>query len=209
MEIPAQVTGHDGSTIDATLYDLSPDGAQIRYAVADGLNLFSGKDSASRKNSKNLKCLLQFRLEMKGGEKTIKIHAQSVYLRPVDKETLASGLFFNPADQSEKKLIRKYLLSQLEESYADLGQLLSENLTTMPSRKPVAGRTGTGTPNEKGSVKPGPGSEAREKSNPEDDMESLKLELLKVQSSLNVIQEAIQTISEKITQMEKKPPPDG
>jgi len=209
MEIPAKVTGHDGNNIDAILFDLSPDGAQIRYPVAEGKNLFSGRDSTSGKNSRKLNCLLQFRLESPGEQHTVKIHARSVYLRPVDKKMLANGLFFDQDDHDEKKKIRDYLYIQLEESFAELEKehLQKSRIAPEAVKKPLPETNRQDKAEEERNKKntaSKPAENLQETTSARSDMEYLKQEMVRIQSSLKVIQETTRHIDEKLALLEQK-----
>lgn len=208
MKIPAKVTGHDGNTIDATLYDLSPEGAQVRYSVSEGVNLFSTGEGTSGKDSMNLQCLLQFRLELSGEQHPVKIHARSVYLRPVDKKTLASGLFFDRDDHDEKKKIRDYLYIQLAESFAEIEEEQLQKYRLGPgsvkTTPPERDREDKAKERNKKNPATEPAENLQETTSARSDMEYLKQELVRVQSSLKVIQETTRHIDEKLALLEQK-----
>ena len=192
MNIPLIVTGAPRERFEVTLYDLSPDGAQIRYPIENGIYLFLSKNTPI-KDIKSLKCILQFNLPYKDMALKVKINAHPVYLRSISEDTLAVGMLFADDEMAENKKVSDFLFYQLELSFWDL-EMQQESTTktksdhhekkTHPSFDPEelisnTGRTRT-------------------------DMELLKQELTRIMDSLEVIQETTRHNDERIYILEQK-----
>lgn len=121
MNLPVTITGSGGNAFKGTLYDISPDSTQIQYHVRDGMNLFPEKAS-SVKNIKSLSCILEFDLAHGKTVSHVKLPAHPVYLRTVQKDTLAAGMVFSQDNPDENRKISDFLQYQLEKSFAELEQ---------------------------------------------------------------------------------------
>lgn len=203
MNIPAIITGQDGSPIKSTLYDLSPGGTQMRYLIADGMNLFPVKELSNKnlsdKEVKSLKCLLQFRLQLRDRIRMINIHAYLVHLRPVDKETLAAGMIFDMDDRAEKQLIKEFLYLQLEKSFTPDVFLTTKTAEKTMENRPEAEPSKAEIISTSGAV----ADKTKEPGYSKTEMAYLKQELIRIQSSLKVIQETTRHIDERIYQLEQ------
>ena len=117
--LPVKVTGAGGRTLKATLHDISPDGAQIRYMISEGLNLFQDNKNQT-KDIKSITCLLEFILTCRGEKIHIKLQARPVYIRTISQGVIATGILFMNDDLVELKKVSDYLFYQLERSYSDI-----------------------------------------------------------------------------------------
>ena len=118
--LPVKVTGAGGNSLKATIHDISPDGAQIRYMISDGLNLFVD-EKAQVQDIKTIKFIIEFTLAYKGEKINVKLQARPVYIRTVSQRVMAAGILFMDSDLTELKKVSDYLFYQLEMSYTNSG----------------------------------------------------------------------------------------
>jgi len=201
MNIPAIVTGAGGKRFKATLYDLSPDGAQIRYLIKDGINLFPDKNT-SVKDIKALQCILQFKLSYEDRILQIKINARPVYLRSISEDTLAAGILFEE-DQAENQVIKDFLLSQLEASFTELNKLKTNTTETKARKQTTKSRKEPDPPEKKILLSLNPEEKITDTDYSRNDLQSLKHDLAQITGSLKVIQETTRHIDERIYVLEQ------
>lgn len=123
LNLPVTITGSSGNSFTGTLYDLSPDGVQLRYPVKDGINLFPDKDTLT-KDIKSLKCVLQFELVYDETAVQVVLEAYPVYLQADNEDTLSAGMSFSKINApAETKKVHDFLFSRLATSYSELEYL--------------------------------------------------------------------------------------
>ncbi|MBI4006222.1 MAG: PilZ domain-containing protein [Gammaproteobacteria bacterium] len=203
MNIPAVVTGSGGKRFKVILYDLSPDGAQIRYLIQDGVNLFPGTN-ISIKNITSLKCILQFKLSYKGVIQKIKVIAYPVYIRSIDDKTSASGMLFDRKDAAENKKINDFLFHQVETTFYEFENLKMDKPKMKSTEKTKEGVKKPDLIEDKLPSSPKTTKEIRENDYSINDLQSLKHELAQIIGSLKVIQETTRHIDERIYVLEQK-----
>lgn len=201
MGIPAKATGPGGQTIDVTLYDLSPESAQIRFPIAGGSDLFLNKTTPIEE-IKSLLFSICFKLNYKNITSEIELNAHPVYLRTVDDKTMSSGILFIENKWEEMKKVSDYLFYQLESSFSDV-ELLKKFKREESAGQPSSQKTDANEKEKHGPVEepitPVPG-----KSKTESDIEFLKAEMVRISASLKVIQELAKHIDEKVLLLEHK-----
>ena len=200
LNLPVTITGSSGNSFAGTIYDLSPDAVQLRYAVKDGLNLFPDKNTRI-KDIKSLKCLLQFELVHGESALQVMLEAYPIYLRAENENTLLAGMYFNNKNApTETKKVNDFLLYKLETSYSELEYLKDkisgaatkkEDTAILSPVKPEAGEMEKNLPSELENL-----VSATRNASP--DLEQLKHLLIHVLSSLKVIIELTRNTNERI-----------
>jgi len=203
MNIPLTVTGAPGERFEATLYDLSPDGAQIRYPIENGIHLFLSKNTPI-KDIKSLKCILQFNLPYKDMALKVKINAHPVYLRSISEDTLAVGMLFADDEMAENKKVSDFLFYQLELSFWDLEMQQESTTKTKPVKKIKRNKTKSDHHEKKTHPSFDPEELISNTGRTRTDMELLKQELTRIMDSLEVIQETTRHNDERIYILEQK-----
>lgn len=208
--LPVKVTGAGGKILKATLHDISPDGAQIRYMISEGLNLFLS-ENARVEEIKSVKCVLEFVLAYRGEKVAIKLQARPVYIRTVSQRVMTAGLMFMDNDLPELKKVSDYLFHHLEQSYASIESGGEVNLQTGK----ISGPTSTAPPVLKESVPKPAGSEPRQEqetqgspSPPEKppipiDLDSLHNEVRRLASSQKILLETIRRLDDRMLKIEQ------
>ena len=134
LNLPVTITGSSGNSFTGTLYDLSPDGVQLRYSVKDGLNLFPDKDTHI-KDIKSLKCVLQFELAYDETAAQVVLEAYPIYLQAENEDTLSAGMYFSKINAStETKKVHDFLFSKLATSYSEL-EYLKDKIAEAETKK--------------------------------------------------------------------------
>ena len=139
---PVKVTGAGGKILKATLHDISPDGAQLRYLISEGLNLFVD-DQTNVTEKKPVKCLLEFPLAFMGEKINVKLQAKPVYIRPISQRVMAAGVIFVENDLSELKKVSDFLFMQLELSYTRSGNWSGSENKPVAEQKPEVNPPGS------------------------------------------------------------------
>lgn len=203
INIPAEVTGSSGQTVAVTLYDLSPESAQIRFPIAGGTNLFPSK-TAPIEEIKSLWFAVSFELSYKGNTYKIKLNAHPVYLRTVDDKIMSSGILFIENKWEEMKKVSDYLFYQLESAFSDT-ELLKKFKRGEAAEQQVPEKAAVATPAEDTAATVQEVQEEHtDKTKAESDIEFLKTEMMRIAASLKTIQEITKHIDEKVLILEHK-----
>jgi hypothetical protein len=209
MNLPVTITGSGRNEFKGTIYDISPDSAQILYHVSDGINLFPEKET-SIKDIKSLQCILHFDLAYGKTVYHVKLQAYPVYLRTVHKDTLAAGMVFSQDDPVENKKVSNFLQYQLEKSFSELEQqkknkaAADKNTIAKNSARTIKSKNEPHHP-EVETIIPVELEELILTTNySKKDLEIFKQLLIHVMSSLKVIMELTRHINEKINMIEHK-----
>lgn len=209
MSVPVTITGTRGEIFRAALYDISPDGVQVRLAISDGMKIFPGKESPVD-DIKSLLCTLQLDLAYCGSVSHVKIDAHTVCVRTVDDNTLACGMFFSEKELSENKKISDFLFyhvyksfSEIEYTHAESGKVKNE-LETRIHKSIIEGKKQS---HENEDVKIVPSELEKlilQTDHSKETYEVLKQLLINVLTGLKVIQETTRHIDEKLYLIENK-----
>lgn len=209
MHLPVTITSTTGEKLKAYIYNLSPDGIQIRYTVNDKIDMFQELISHDE-NTKSGKCNLKFDLGFTNSIAHVDIDAYPVYSTPVGENEMACGMFFSEKKLSENKKISNFLFYQLQSSFAELEYLKEENDDEGNEQLITARRTvieNTQKSNNIGDVK-GIGNELNELilqiggSNVQ--LEPIKQILFHILSSLKANLEVSRHIDERINHLEHR-----
>ena len=209
MNLPVTVTGPDGTKFKAVIYDMSPDGVQIRHDVNVGREMFQEKESSTEDLLKS-HSLLQFDLAYSKTVDHVRIKSRCAYLRPIDDDTLASGLFFSEENLEENKKISDFLFYQLQLSYADLEQkktdLQENNVDAGPGIRQtiIETRVQSDAPIPEKFISDELEDLILQLEYPKEHLEPLKDIMYRVMASLKVIQELTRHIDERINLIEHK-----
>ena len=206
MDLPAKIIGPDKNYIDVTLYDLSPDSAQIRFLIRDGSGLFQNKSKSARE-IEALKFIIHFELDFKGTSIPVNLNSHPIYLRTVDDEMMAAGMLFIENALSETKKVSDFLFFQFESSFTDSlyyprNKRDRTGLTAKKEMKKIKnGKHGSsGAKHEPGLT----GEEQTGQIHADSDMEYLKREFARMTALMKVIQETTRHIDERIYILESK-----
>lgn len=208
--LPVKVTGAGGKILKATLHDISPDGAQIRYMISEGLNLFLS-ENARVEEIKSVKCTLEFVLGSREEKVSVKLTARPVYIRTVSQRVMTAGMMFTDNDLSELKKVSDYLFHQIEKSYSGMEGVIEAEPQEGQNAKP----TDSDPPvlKEKESV-PEAANDERGKereSQPEQpvtqppkiDLESLHKEVRRLASNQKILLETIRRFDDRMLKIEE------
>lgn len=206
LQLPVTITGAGGKSFAGNIYDLSPDGVQVRYAVRDGINLFPDNHK-DVKNIKSLKCFLQFELPHDENPVGVVLEAYPIYLRAENEDTLSTGMYFsNNNEATETKKVNEFLFSKLEASYSEL-EHLKDRIAEAAAKKNKAPQQTAGKPE-------APVTERKLPAELEDlvsaahyagsDLDQFKHLLIQVLSELKVIIELTRNTNERIHLIEHK-----
>ena len=206
LQLPVTITGAGGNSFTGTIYDLSPDGVQIRYSVKEGINLFPDNNK-DVKDIKSLKCILQFELPHDKTAVRVTLEAYPIYLRAENEDTLSTGMnFSNTNETAETKKVNEFLFSNLEASYSEL-EYLKDRIAGAAAKKDMASKQITDEPETPATEKKLPAGlenlvlTARY---PNPDLEQFKHLLVQVLSELKVIIELTRNTNERIHIIEHK-----
>lgn len=209
MNLPIIITTVNNEKIKGTLYDISPDGAQIRYASKDGIKIFQHqKLPATDINA--CKCTLQFDLAYSESVTHVRISACPVYLRPVTNDILASGIFFSEDNLSENKKISDFLFYQLQVSFAEIEYIHQDNNENkkgpeLTVQKTVLEKKHPSDNSAEEKIMPAEMEELiLQMDYPKEQHELLRDLLFRVLSSLKAIHETTRHIDERINLLEHK-----
>jgi hypothetical protein len=108
LNIPLSLQRVDGVIIKAVLYDLSPNGIQIRY-TGDRADLLLARPVSS-KDLKSIKYLLSFHLPGVDNTAAVNIEALPVYTRRQESGETAIGMLFDCALKTERDKILNFLM---------------------------------------------------------------------------------------------------
>lgn len=208
-KFPVTITGPGGDTCKGVLYDLSPDGTQIRFSAGDGTRMLPGRQMAG-KDTNSLEFGLQFDLTFNKNIHHIRINAHPVYLRTVGKKSVAAGMFFSEEKLAENKKISDFLFYQLQDAYVEKEDTRKKYVTSEintagdPHRTVIKGsEQAAGTDAEK--IIPDDLEElVLQVEYPKENLELFKQLLYRVLTSLKVIQETTRHIDERIHILEHK-----
>ena len=110
--IAALLHGAGGRSQEVRIVDLSPDGAQIRISAHAANSVMSR--STPIDVLKNGKFRLEFRLAPGRSREPVKIGIRPVYLRTVEVEEIAAGVFFDRNDEDALHAIRTFLSDEMQ-----------------------------------------------------------------------------------------------
>lgn len=208
-KLAVTITGPDGVACKGVLYDLSPDGTQIRFATSDGARLFPGRKMAG-KDTGSLEFGLQFDLTFDNNVHHIRINAYPVYLRTLTKKTVATGMFFSEEKLAENKKISDFIFYQLQDAYIEKEKTGENYVATVISpagdthRTVIKGRDQAVEADAEKNIPDGLEELILQVEYPKANLELFKQLLYRVLSSLKVIQETTRHIDERIHILEHK-----
>lgn len=104
--------------MDARFFNISPDGAQIKYSKDVADKLFNR--SISVQEARSLTFGLKFSLPVGGSDRAIDIAAKPVYQHRLDSGEYTMGLLFDDANEVMKERINSYLFYHLEPGVEEL-----------------------------------------------------------------------------------------
>lgn len=204
LDLPVAITNSGGEILNADIYNISPDGIQIRYKVNDGVDIFRDLTS-SEEDFSIVNCNLEFDLEYPDKVDHIKIDAFPLYIDPVDNEEMACGMLFSDKELPENKKISDFLFFQLQASFAEL-EYATENSDqpVISARSTVVEGPGTSSISEE--IK-GISQELDElillMDNSNTDTEPMRQILLQLLNRLRSNQETLRLIDERISRIQK------
>ena len=119
VSLPIKLYVSDQQSVDANIYDISPDGLQVRCnrRVALAINPSAKKITSENK----LVMKSEFQLPLDGEEKSISVDCEIYYFVIIDKESdedVAFGLQFNSLPRESIQNINRYIIEQLEPAVA-------------------------------------------------------------------------------------------
>lgn len=202
MNIPAKLTGPDGQKMDVTLYDLSPESAQIRFPVTAEPDGFLNR-AIPKEEVKLLQFSVSFELSYRNDSTQVNVNAHPVYLRTVDDKALASGILFVENKWEEMKKISNYLFYQLENAFSDAEILKKFKPEEPPENLDVNnGEENNSAGNHQSAT--GENHKSGGNTRTQSDIEFLKTEMIRITAGLKTIQETTRNIDEKVLLLEKK-----
>jgi len=207
LHLPVTITGAGGINFTGTIYDLSPDGVQLRYLVKDGIHLFPDKDTGI-KDIKSLKCILQFVLGHDETAVQVVLEAYLIYLQAENEDTLSAGMYFSKKNApAETKKVHDFLFSKLETSYSEL-EYLKDKIAEAKTKKENMALQQTPAIPETGETEKNIPAELENlvltARNANPDLEQFKHLLIHVLSELKVIIELTRNTNERIHIIEHK-----
>jgi len=206
LHLPVTITGAGGKSFAGNIYDISPDGVQVRYAVRDGINLFPDNHQ-DVKNIKSLKCFLQFELPHGESAVGVVLEAYPIYLRAENDDVLSTGMYFGSSNETtETKKVNEFLFSKLEASYSEL-EYLKDRIAETEAKKSKSPPHTTDEPGAAVAGKKFPAELEELVATPHyasSELEQFKHLLIQVLSELKVIIELTRNTNEKIHQIEHK-----
>jgi len=207
LNLPVIITGAGGNNFTGTIYDLSPDGVQLRYAIKDGLNLFPVINTRIS-DIKSLKCVLQFELVYDETSVQVVLETYPIYLRAENENTLSAGMYFSKINApAESKKVNDFLFHKLETSYSELEYLKDKIAEAQTKKEDIALQQNSPNPEALEAEKNIPAELEKLVSttrNASPDVEQLKHLLIHVLSSLKVIIELSRNTNERIHIIEHK-----
>lgn len=119
MNLSVTVHAPNREKFKGVIYDISPDGVQLRFDVNESVKLLRGKEP-TEKELRSIRSTLLFDLAYGKSVTHVKIEAQPAYVRRADEDTVSCGMFFSEASLTENKKISDFLFYQLQLSYVDM-----------------------------------------------------------------------------------------
>lgn len=214
MNLPVMIIGPDGKKFKGLLYDISPDGAQVRFSAKDEIIAKSKKQSHVEK-IKSMKCVLVFDLAYSENISRVKLDAYPLYSSHIDDKSISAGMVFSEADLAENKKISDFLFYQLALAFIDVDNPEETKTSTrkddeskktkVEEKQQNVKRTSieiTGV-NEK-LLSPELNELILNIDHSKADFETFKVLLYRVMNSLQVIQETTRHVDERIRIIEHK-----
>lgn len=206
--LPVKVTGAGGKILKATFHDISPDGAQVRYLISEGMNLFVD-EKARAEEIKSVRCTIEFVLAYRGENISVKLHARPVYLRTVSQRVISTGLLFVDNDLAELKKVSDFLFYRLELSYSNIENRGESDVIAKPPGETVNTLPAPQAeiPQAAGAVLPE--AKAAASGQPKIDMEFLHTEIRRLASGQKILLENIRRLDDRMHKIEQtlfKPP---
>ena len=209
MNLSVTVIAPDREKFRGVIHDISPDGVQMRYDDSASVKLLHGKDPTEQ-TLRSMKTTLHFDLAYSKTVAHVKIEAIPAYLRSIDDDTIACGMFFSEANLTENKKISDFLFHQLQMSYADMELKKNDPQLKVKEHATPIHQTVIQTTKQSGDANPERiiTDELEElvlqMDYPKEQLDPLKDILNRVLNSLRVIQEITRHIDERINQIEHK-----
>jgi len=209
MNLSVTVIAPNREKFRGVIYDISPDGVQMRYDDSASEKLLNDKDPTEQ-TLRSLRTTLHFDLAYSKTVAHVKIEATPAYLQSIDDDTIVCGMFFSEANLTENKKISDFIFHQLQVSYADMD--LKKNapqMTGKGSTAPVQQEL-IPTSNQSDDIPPDKiiSDELEElilqMDYPKEHLDPLKDIMNRVLSNLKVIQEITRHIDERINLIEQK-----
>jgi len=209
MNLSVTVIAPNREKFRGVIYDISPDGVQMRYDDSASIKLLHGKDPTEQ-TLRSMRTTLQFDLAYSKTVTHVKIEATPAYLRSIEDDTISCGMFFSEANLTENKKISDFLFNQLQVSYADMEQKRNEPQRT--DKEPTIPIHQTVIQTSMQSDDSVPDKFISDKledlvlqmNYPKEQLDPLRDILNRVLSNLKVIQEITRHIDERINLIEQK-----
>lgn len=209
MNLSVTVIAPDREKFRGVIYDISPDGVQMRYDDSASAKLLHGKDPTEQ-TLRSMSTTLHFDLAFSKTVAHVNIGATPAYLRSIDDDTIACGMFFSEANLAENKKISDFIFHQLQVSYADMDlkkndPQMTDIETTAPIHEEVipAGKQSDEAPADK-IISDELEQLVLQMDYPKEQLDPLKDIMNRVLNNLKVIQEITRHIDERINLIEQK-----
>lgn len=209
MNLPVSVTGPGGKKFKGVIYDISPDGVQLRFAISEGEKLYP--DGGTHEDDMQaMQSTLRFDLAYRKTVDHVVINAHPAYFRALDDDARATGMFFGEENLAENKKISDFLFYQLQLSYADIEQKKIDQREDEEAADPgikqtiIETRVHTDGPLPEKFISEELENLILQLDYPKEHLEPLKEIMYRVMTNLKVIQELTRHIDERINLIEHK-----
>jgi len=199
LDLPMQLISSNGVEADAMFFDLSPDGAQIRYSSVTAARLFGQDMSAKALQSVGYK--LKTTLHDGGFSEDIQIGFLPVYQHRINNDMYSMGILFNSTDKPMLAKINNFLLYELQPEQADSGPGRESQNDTEATKKQIDHILATRL-NQTLNTATHP---ARENvMSPGSGLDQLRQELQLMSYTLQTLHETLTEIKQRLTEIERK-----
>ena len=209
MNLSVTVIAPNREKFRGVIYDISPDGVQMRYDDSASAKLLHGKDPTEQ-TLRSMSTTLHFDLAFSKTVDHVKIEATPAYLRSIDDDTIACGMFFSEANLTENKKISDFIFHQLQVAYADMDLKKNDPQITDEETRPTIHQTVIQTTKQSDDAPTDKfiSDELEElilqMDYPKEQLDPLKDIMNRILSNLKVIQEITRHIDERINLIEQK-----
>lgn len=209
MNLSVTVIAPNREKFRGVIYDISPDGVQMRYDDSASAKLLHGKDPTEQ-TLRSMSTTLHFDLAFSKTVDHVKIEATPAYLRSIDDDTIACGMFFSEANLTENKKISDFIFHQLQVAYADMDLKKNDPQITDEGTRPTIHQTVIQTTKQSDDAPTDKfiSDELEElilqMDYPKEQLDPLKDIMNRILSNLKVIQEITRHIDERINLIEQK-----
>lgn len=199
MDLPLKIVCSNGIEADARFFDLSPDGAQVRYS-RDAADRLFGLDMTTPRGFKPVTYKLSTRLIDGDFAEQIIIGFLPVYQLPIDNDTWSMGLLFNRGDKEMLGKINRFLLYELQPDQPGSDPVGQADVSTRDRLNHIlhAGLREAGDT-------PPPAATVEHVRPAAEDTDLVRQELLRISTTLGVLLEAVNDIKRRLGYLEQKP----